>query len=196
MTNELTTKDLFEALAEAGLDDRPTARRIIDATVAVLGERLCADENAALGGCLSPALRAILESATYSSDFDEAELYERIRRRSGVNAGLAREQAQVVIATIGRSAAEEVRRRLERALPTGVAELLRPREPGEPPPFSSRSASNLAGGRPGSRHPISESAPPGAQAHSVVREDNPHGDTKLSSGQPGPTRPIAEGWQD
>ena len=41
----------------------------------------------------------------------------------------------------------------------------------------------LADGRPGSRHPVSEASPAHrAQEHSVVHEDNPHGDRKLSSG--------------
>lgn len=196
MTNELTPKDLFDALETAGLGDRPTARRIIDATLAVIGERLCADENAALGSCLAPTLRSILSASTYSSDFDTAELYERVRRRAGVSAGLAREQAQVVVETIGRFAPEEVIHRLERALPAEVASLLRPREAGEPPEPTVMPGRALADGRPGSRHPVSESAPTRAQSHSVVREDNPHGDTKLSSGRPGPTRPIVEGWRE
>lgn len=38
----------------------------------------------------------------------------------------------------------------------------------------------LSEARPGSRHPVSEAAPKDAQQHSVA-EDNPHGDTKLSS---------------
>lgn len=38
----------------------------------------------------------------------------------------------------------------------------------------------LSEGRPGSRHPISEARPTQRQQHSV-EDDNPHGDTKVSS---------------
>lgn len=195
MFTELTSKDLFDALAAAGPSDRPTARRIIDATLAVLGERLCSHESAALASCLAPTLRGIVAATSFDSDFDAAELYERVRRRAGVSAGLAREQAQVVLAAIGRAAPDEVLVRLERALPAEIAAILRGREDGEPPPVTPSRGSNLASGRPGSRRPISEAAPRSAQTHSVVREDNPHGDTKVSSGRPGPTRPINEGWR-
>jgi hypothetical protein len=67
----------------------------------------------------------------------------------------------------------------------------------------------LAEGRPGSHHPLSEARPERAHSHSVVRADNPHGDTKLSSavgftqereqetlaaGHPGSDRPLSE-WE-
>ncbi len=195
MTTELTTLDLLDALADAGLPDRATARRIVDATLAVLGERLTSDESAALSACLAPGLRSVLAASTFDASFDAAELYERVRKRAGVSAGLAREQAQVVVQTIGRAAPDETVRRLARALPPELASLFEPRDAPEVPPPAAPAGTSLATGRPGSRHPVSESAPSRAQQHSVVREDNPHGDTKISSGRPGPTRPIAEGWR-
>jgi uncharacterized protein (DUF2267 family) len=195
MTTELTTLDLLDALAGAGLPDRATARRIVDATLAVLGERLTSDESAALCACLAPGPRGILAESSFDASFDAAELYERVRKRAGVSAGLAREQAQVVVQTIGRAAPAGTVRRLARALPPELASLFEPQEAPEVPPPAVAAGTSLATGRPGSRHPVSESAPSRAQQHSVVREDNPHGDTKISSGRPGPTRPIAEGWR-
>jgi hypothetical protein len=50
----------------------------------------------------------------------------------------------------------------------------------------------LAGARPGSAHPLAMSRPPGAQAGSVG-DENPHGDTKLSSGASASQESIAEG---
>lgn len=44
-----------------------------------------------------------------------------------------------------------------------------------------KTGNNLASGRPGSRHPLSEAKPNGGQSNSVVESTNPHGDTKLSS---------------
>lgn len=196
MSTELTSVELFDALSRAGLSDRATARRIIDATLAVLGERLTADESAALARCLAPPLAALVRQSEYSGEIDSAELYERIRRRAQVSAGLAREQAQVVLSELGRVAPEEITARVARALPHDLAELFEPRAAGEPPPPRVAGGRSLADGRPGSRRPVSEAAPPSAQTHSVVREDNPHGDTKLSSGQPGPVRPITDGWRE
>ncbi|HVK68207.1 MAG TPA: DUF2267 domain-containing protein, partial [Polyangium sp.] len=65
----------------------------------------------------------------------------------------------------------------------------------------------LATGRAGSQTPLSEARPERAHGESVVRAENPHGETKLSSsrgltqereqetlaeGEPGPLRPVSE----
>lgn len=207
----ITTRDLEGALARAGLPDPAAARRIVDATLAVLGERLTSDESAALAGCLAVPLREIVAASAYDADFDAAELYERIRRRSGVSASLARENAQVVMTALGRGLPDEVVRRLDHALPEELAGLLHERDVGEPPPAGAARGHTLATGRPGSRHPIAESPATRAHSHSVVREDNPHGETKLSStrgltqeregeslaaGQPGPSRRISDARDD
>jgi hypothetical protein len=107
-----------------------------------------------------------------------------VRARLGVSAGFAREHTQAVCASFGELLSAEITQVLESDLPPPIAELLRPREEGEPPPHRiARAAAHhtLATGRSGSAHPLSESAPPGAQAHSVAREKNPHGETKISS---------------
>lgn len=56
---------------------------------------------------------------------------------------------------------------------------------GEPPPHLHRPPGRTRGiaeARAGSRHPLSESRPQG-QEHSVAEEDDPHGTTKVSSGE-------------
>jgi hypothetical protein len=46
---------------------------------------------------------------------------------------------------------------------------------------ASAGLTTLATGRPGSRHPLSESPPPAGHTHSAARSDDPHAETKLSS---------------
>jgi uncharacterized protein (DUF2267 family) len=178
------------ALGELADRDRPGdegVERIVRATLVVISERLTADECAALRGALCPSLAGALRDAIYDTDFDGAELYERVRRRadSSMSAGVARERVQVVLQALGELLDLEHRDRLARALPSGVREHLAPRKFGEPPPHElprrAPPLSTLATGRPGSRHPLSESAPDQAHAESVVLADNPHADTKLSS---------------
>jgi hypothetical protein len=73
--------------------------------------------------------------------------------------------------------------RLREALPEPMSALFHPREPGKRFEHVHLDPNHhtLADGRPGSRHPLSEARPERAQTDSVVRADNPHGDTKLSS---------------
>ena len=64
-------------------------------------------------------------------------------------------------------------------------ELFRSPPSSEPPPehpvAKKERHHTLATGKPGAEHPLNESRPHAAQAHSVVREKNPHADTELSS---------------
>jgi uncharacterized protein (DUF2267 family) len=164
MNDEITSKLLLDALGDAGMRDRVVARRIVDATLAVLVQRLTTDERQTFARCLSPALRDEISMSGGPEAFDGEGLYRRVARRARSSASLAREPVLVVIETIGRHASYEVLRRLSPALPPEVAELLHERELGDPAPYVETF--------------------PAAQAHSVVREDNPHGDRKLSSGKP------------
>ena len=162
MNDVITTKLLLDALAGAG--DRPAAARIVEATIAVLFQRLTVDERETFARALSPGLCAGLSMTAPAESFDAEELYARIAQRARSDAGPAREEAQVIIETIGRHAPWDVLRRLAHAFPPEVAALLDERMLGEPPPYVETF--------------------PSAQAHSVVREANPHGDRKLSSGKP------------
>ena len=201
-----------DVMRRGGLAQRSDAERAVRATLTTLGERLTREEAQAVATALPSSWAGWLLDAGYDGDFDAAELYERVRRREGTSAGFAREHAQVVVRALGDRLADETRRRLEQALPGEVAELLRPAEVGAPPPHAeARHAprlNTLATGRPGSAHPLSEARPPEGQSHSVVREDNPHGESKLSSARgltqerlgdslatgrpPGPARPLSE----
>jgi uncharacterized protein (DUF2267 family) len=164
MNDTITGKLLLDALEDAGLRDRVVARRIIAATLAVIAECMTSDERDTFSRCLSAGLRDGLPRRHDAAAFGADELYRRVADRARVSAGIAREQAQIVIETIGRHASYDVLRRLAHAIPPEVAALLEEREVGEPPPYVETF--------------------PAAQPHSVVREDNPHGNRKLSSGRP------------
>ena len=162
MNDVITTKLLLDALGGAG--DRAAAARIVEATIAVLFQRLTTDERSTFARALSPGLCAGLSMTAPAETFGAEELYARVAERARVDAGTAREETQVILETIGRHAPWDVLRRLAHGLPPEIAALFEERELGEPPPYVETF--------------------PSAQAHSVIREDNPHGERKLSSGKP------------
>jgi uncharacterized protein (DUF2267 family) len=125
----IDTKKLVDDLVALGLS-RATAKRSVRATISVLGERLTTDEAHYLAGFFVGEGRLLLEESRHDPEIDAEELFARVRRRlaRGVSLAMARERAQVVLGSLGRHAAPEVRRRLERALPSDIAALLEPRE--------------------------------------------------------------------
>lgn len=204
---------LLDALAQRGLSTEHEARAVLRATLSVLGERLADDEAKLLAEVLPADLAASVENAEYDSDFAAAELFERVRRRHEMPLGRATECAEIALAALGECLGPDRRRRIARGLPVEAGRLLLgERVTGEPPPHSSASRapklSTLASARPGSTHPLSESAPPGGHTHSVARNPSPHAETKLSASKgltqerlddtlsagrpPGPARPIAD----
>jgi uncharacterized protein (DUF2267 family) len=171
----------------SGFADREEAERAIAATLATLGERLVDTEVHALAGELPRPLAAALERGVYAGDFDLTELYDRVCRREGVEPSFGVEHAQIVCRVLAEQLGEDARTRLRKELPPSIADLFR-RPPAASPPEPvvhdrgpHTKPSTLASGRPGSTHPLSEGSFDRAQAHSVAREKNPHGDTKLSS---------------
>ncbi len=174
-----------------GLSTMGQASTALRATLAALGERIPDEDRDAIARDLPDEVAAILRKRRYRGAFDVAELFERIRRRERVNLGFAREHGQVVCRVLGEALRDETHQRVERVLPAAFVELLYPSrsESSAPdhPPARAPGHHTLASGRAGSAHPLSESRPPVAQSHSVVREANPHADTKLSS-TPGMTQ--------
>lgn len=189
-TREELVSEVMRRAAFASSDD---AERLLDATLAVLGERLMRDEATALGGVLGPDLARVVTASGYDRDFDAGELYDRVRLREATGtdapaAATAREHVHVVLRAIAARLDEGTRRRVVRALPDEIGDLLAapgprvfdlpPHGDHHAPPSSVRS---LATGRPGSLHPLSEGRLDGAHSQSVARSDDPHGETKLSS---------------
>jgi uncharacterized protein (DUF2267 family) len=172
----------------SGLDTTEEAAAVLQATLVAMGQRLAPDVRDTIAAALPDEIGAVLrrsESELESESESESEFFDRVRRREGVSLGFAREHAQGVCRALGEILPGEALRALEEALPASFAELFHPPPPPAPPPgyrvAKSERHHTLATGRPGSRHPLSESRPPTAQSHSVVREANPHADTKLSS---------------
>jgi hypothetical protein len=176
---------------------------------------LTEDEARALGHSLPPELARVLDQAGYDGDFDAAEFYERARRRDDAPIGVARERVDVALRALGDCLPADERARLLRVLPEAIGRQLVPPDYGAPPEHRARPhapvVNTLAHGRPGSLHPVAESAPARGQTHSVAANDDPHGETKLSSargmtqerwreslatGHPPAERPIAEASDD
>jgi uncharacterized protein (DUF2267 family) len=185
-------KDMFHAklvarIIDTGVSNPDLAERALRSTLSVLGERLTDDEALALTACLPEELARVVEQSEYGDDgdFDAAEFYERVSRRENTSASVAREHVNVVLQALGAELDDALRRRLVRALPKPIGEQLIPADFGEPPPHRhpahAARVSTLANGRPGSRHPIAEAAPSRGHAHSIACNDDPHGETKLSS---------------
>jgi len=180
-----------EVQRRAGLTSEEETERVLDVTVRAIGERLTASEAHALANGLPEALAMRLESARYERDFDVDEFCDRVARREGVSLGFGREHAEAVCQVIGEALEPEQRTRLTSHLPPDFAALFEPRTtpmpPARPahidPPVTLGEGRTLATGRFGSRHSLSEGHPDRAQTHSVVRSENPHADTKLSSSE-------------
>ncbi len=180
-----TVDELVDRMTTLGFDRPDAARRALDAALGAVAEALTEEESAALAANLPEPLAQIVREVSFDGVVDASELYERARRRGGVAPGCGIEHTQIALRVLGDALDEETRTRLRRALPLAIGALLVPADEGAPPPQSapphSAPIDSLASGRPGSRHPLSEARADRTQAHSVVREANPHGDTKLSS---------------
>jgi uncharacterized protein (DUF2267 family) len=189
MSARISLDTIMDRLAERGLTDQARARRVLHATLAVVGERLVEDEAQALAEVLPDELAPLLATAGYDSDFTADELFDRVARREHVSdrpSGRAREEAEVVLAVLGDCLSADRRHRIARGLP-GVAgpRVAGDRVLGEPPPYATAAGaprgSTVASSRPGSTHPLSEAAPRSGQTHSVARNPAPHEETKLSA---------------
>lgn len=181
----------------APFEDAGAARRAFDATLEALRSGLTDDEADWLAVDLGPKLAEPLLRQGYSGELSTSEFYRRTGRYAGLRRGAATEQAQLVCRTLAELLPQPGIQRLKKHLPE-LAPLFD--VPEAPPPAQGphhlRSASGpdrtLAGGKPGSERPLSETGSPsersfsgagGRRAHSdsVVRAQNPHEETKLSS---------------
>jgi uncharacterized protein (DUF2267 family) len=198
--NEDTMLNRLQELAPFA--DRGEARRAFDATVQALRRGLSEDEADWLAVALGPALAAPLLREVHQGELSADELYRWTKRYAKTRKGVAVEQAQVVCRALAELLQEPEIERLRKHLPE-IASLLEVPPPADPPSAprllrSDVTDHTLAGGRPGSSRPLSEAGAPSnraisgakpelAQAHSIVRAYEPHGDTKLAS-----TRGLAQ----
>lgn len=209
----MTHEELVSHVASrAGLPGMQEAERTVRAVLAVLGERLSWPVIQAVAEELPGSLASSLREVTPHQTFNLAELHARVAERTRVRLGLAVEHTGVVCEVLAEALPEGTLYRLREALPDSMSVLFTPREPEERVEHVHLDPNRrtLAEGRPGSQHPISEYRSERAHTHSVVRADNPHGDTKLSSasgltqerehetlaaGHPGSDRPLSEGME-
>lgn len=174
----------------AGLAHDADAARVVEITLEALGEALLQPERMAIAVSVPAALGQALSRRPVAPELDVAGFYASVSERAGLAPAFAMEQAQVVCRVLAESLDEPLRRRLARDLPEGFGDLFAASEPPAPPPerlhHSAKSTpppATLAEGRPGSAHPVSESAPDRAHSESVARSRDPHADSKISSAQ-------------
>jgi uncharacterized protein (DUF2267 family) len=123
----------------------------------------------------------------------------------GQTVGRARELIASVCRVLAEQLSIEAIAAIRRALPPDLAALVVSPALEHHEISAEPAATTLATGRPGSRHPISDSARSARQPESIT-SDNPHADTKLSSssgttqerhhetladGRPGSSRPLS-----
>lgn len=170
----ITMQTLLDGMAQRGLVDETASRHVLRATLTVLGERLVDDEAQALVDVVPAELAECIDRSEYDGDFSAEELFDRVRRREHTPDSRAKESAEIALTVLGACLGPDVRMRIARGLPERAAELLRGgREcSGEAAPHRDAPRASgtvtLAGGRSGSRHPLSEAAPPAGHAHSVA----------------------------
>jgi uncharacterized protein (DUF2267 family) len=170
-------------LVRAPLDDRERALGVLAATANALISQLEPVDAHDLRRALPAEIRDRL-AASATADTD---LVTAIAASEPTSRGFAFEHAIAAGEAFVLELPPELLGRLRRRLPRALAELLEPREsPAAPPPHplhppaAPGAGTTIASGRPGSRHPLSESAPP-VHRHSIAASDDPHADRKLSS---------------
>ncbi len=190
-------EDTFSIVARVkealGMLSDGDTERAIGAVLDAIGRLLSPDEASAIARHLPTRLATVLSRAADGREHEEGagDVVSQVASRVGMPASAAYETVKVTCEVLASYLPEEVVDQLQRDLPPDVASLfVHPHgewcvpEPvvAVSPPARRRRRTTLATGRPGSSHPVSESRPERAQAHSVVRNPNPHGDRKLSSG--------------
>jgi uncharacterized protein (DUF2267 family) len=176
----------------AGMRDDAAARRAIEAALSVLGEHLPARPALHAAEQLPGAVGAPLRRAEHGHPRDLDEIYAEVARREDVELGFGLEHTQAVCWAVVEAVDAPTARAFLADLPGDLRDAVTVERPATTPPAptSQREGDErrtLASARRGSENPVSEAgseaSPRGAVAHadSVVRNTDPHGDTKLSS---------------
>jgi hypothetical protein len=143
---------------------------------------------------------------------DLETFYARVGEEEHLNAGLARETAQVVGEVLRRAVSPETIKRIRRRLPDDFEEIfVNPHEHTRRPEdqLDHRAQARqrtLARGEAGSEKPVSESKPQEGHPESIAAQENPYEETKiatghestdedeqtLAGGKPGSDRPLSD----
>lgn len=213
----MTARAIIEATRlEEALGDENQAAEVFWACLDALGTTLQADDRRALSGALPSSIVDRMLACRFEPGTKETAVVAQVAQATGLTPGRALEVVQVVARSLAVSLPEGLRARLERHAGEDLAQLWsRPAQPPPPdkpihhaPPGHGHT---LASGRPGSRHPLSESGPIG-HVDSIAANPDPRGDRKLSSapgattaeregrtiaeGRPGSHRPLSEGGDE
>jgi uncharacterized protein (DUF2267 family) len=152
----------------------------IEAVLASLGEGLSRRQAAALADELPPELAPLVRDSQHNQNLDRFDVESRVAQRAGLSRGAALELMFAVGRTVAEAVRDDVLALIRRDLPGDVAALLEPVERYEAPQGVHRDPLKRTLAEAG---PLSDARPDSAQSQSVVRSDNPHGDTKLSSAE-------------
>jgi uncharacterized protein (DUF2267 family) len=172
---------LSDLRARMGAASEDEAERVLAATLVTIGECLTPELARAVAAELPDTTGAFLTAGICNTRLTINEIEGRVASRAGVRRRFAREHLQSVCRTLcdvlPGALCADLERRLGGALFAAALQDRLPETSG------SRHDTHLAAGSPGSHHPVSSArAADAAQSHSVVRESNPHGARKVSSG--------------
>ncbi len=181
---------LDEVMWRAGVADRVRAQAAIGAVLDAIASHLSASDRAFIAEHLPEPYATAVRRPTTSAASRPSDLYAQLATGQEVSLGVAIEHARAACWGVAEVAGAETRALLARRLPPDWAVLFTPptsaEEAGAPPGTVPGHGHTLATGRPGSSRPLAEAQPAVAQADSVVTDQNPHGQGKLSSAGPPP----------
>ncbi|WP_344283286.1 DUF2267 domain-containing protein [Actinomadura napierensis] len=117
--------ELVSAVRETGRIDTPDhAERAIDATLAVLGERLAGGQSRDLAAQLPPELAASLPGQGGGQRFGMEEFYQRVADAEGTRPAQARQHARAVVAGVKASVEPGLFEHVIAQLPADYDDLL------------------------------------------------------------------------
>ncbi len=208
MQDDLSRQRFFDHVIQcAGFRSQSEAEDAVRATLAALSSILPTTDANHIAAQLPDWLDSQLQA---TSPRDSASFLDQIAATEGVSVGFAREHAGIILQALGAELSPEGETYLCAMLPPEIAELMLPRAKASTPVrvTTHQERSTLASGRPGSRHPLSESPTGQPQSDSIAQTPDPHADTKLSesrgstqerqketiaSGRPRRNRSLSEG---
>jgi len=197
-----TTDDFISHVAAHAGVSAGLAERVIRVVLTGIGGYLSAAERQLVADELPAALGvAVLTGSTLATPIEERVL------AFDPSIGHARELIASVCRVLVEELSTEALAAIRAAVPVALASLLAAPTTSEAPLQTApeHPRDTLAGGRPGSHHPVSDARGPGVHSESIAA-GNPHAATKLSSttgstqerhretfaeGRPGYPRPLA-----
>ncbi|MFF0525077.1 DUF2267 domain-containing protein [Actinomadura nitritigenes] len=117
--------EMVSAVRETGrIDTTDHAERAIDATLAVLGERLAGGQSRDLAAQLPPALAEALPEEGPGLRFGLEEFYQRVADNEGTRPPQARQHARAVVAAVKASVEPGLFEHIMAQLPDDYDDLL------------------------------------------------------------------------